>query len=49
VQEKAKPFTGTLNLELNEMVLAAIKKGVASILDYSTGREVTRPSGQSAT
>lgn len=37
VQEKAKPFTGSLNVELNEMVLPAIKKGVASILNYSTG------------
>jgi len=37
VREKIEPYTGTLNLELNEMVLPAIKKGVASILDYSTG------------
>lgn len=37
VREKVEPFTGSLNLELNEMVLPAIKKGVASILNYSTG------------
>lgn len=37
VREKVEPFTGSLNLELNEMVLPAVKKGVAGILNYSTG------------
>jgi len=37
VREKVEPLTGSLNLDLNDMVLSAIKRGVASILDYSTG------------
>lgn len=36
VREKVEPFTGPLNIDLNEMVLPAIKNGVASILNYST-------------
>lgn len=36
VRNKVEPLTGRLDLELNEMVLPAIKKGVASILNYST-------------
>ena len=38
-RERVVPLTGSLDLELNEMVLPAIKKGVASILNYSTGIE----------
>ena len=35
-REKLRPLTGPLDLELNEMVLPAIKQAVASILSYST-------------
>ena len=35
--ELIAPLTGPLNLDLTEIVLPAIKNGVASILNYSTG------------
>lgn len=36
-REKLKPLTGPLDLDLHEMVLPAIKNGISSILNYSTG------------
>lgn len=35
--EKLRPLTSSLNLELDSMVLPAVKKGLASMLNYSTG------------
>ena len=35
--EMVAPLTGPLHLELTEMILPAIKQGIASILNYSTG------------
>jgi predicted PurR-regulated permease PerM len=37
VRDRVEPLTGHLNLDLNEMVLPAIKKSISSILNYSTG------------
>lgn len=37
LREKIRPLTGPLDLDLNEVVLPAIKKGVSYILNYSTG------------
>ncbi|HCC54272.1 MAG TPA: AI-2E family transporter [Desulfobulbaceae bacterium] len=36
-RERLRPLTDSLNLELNDMLLQAIKKGIAFILNYSSG------------
>ena len=35
--ERIKPLTSSLNLDLDAMLLPAVKKGIAVMLDYSTG------------
>ena len=35
--ERIKPLTSSLNLDLDAMVLPTVKKGVAALLNYSTG------------
>lgn len=35
--ERIKPLTSSLNLDLNAMLLPAVKKGLATLLNYSTG------------
>src|SRR6185369_3643433 len=35
--EAAKPLTSALNLELDTMLLPAVKRALAQLLDYSTG------------
>lgn len=37
LREKLLPLTGPLNMELGQMVLPAVKNGLSSILNYSTG------------
>jgi len=35
--ERIRPLTSSLNLELDEMLLPTVKKGIAAVLNYSTG------------
>jgi len=35
--ERIRPLTSSLNLELDAMLLPAVKKGIAAVLNYSTG------------
>jgi len=35
--ERLRPLTGSLNLDLESMMLPALKKGLAALLNYSTG------------